>query len=410
MTKYYKYNIYLLFTYLLLVFFCTNSFGYEWIKTYGGIGIYWDGGNPMDRTDDGGYVIIGYTITSAYPNYTSDLVLVKTDGNGSEQWRKTLRQGQFNSGYAIQQTIDDGYVITGSTGDGYSSASTLLMKADVNGNKQWSKILSGDTGYSVQQTADGGYIIAGNTTPGGDVQQQWVSLTKTDSNGNEQWSKTFSESAWNWASSVQQTDDGGYIIAGTTSSNDVNYLYQFYLLKTDGNGNKQWSKTFTEYDDNWGYSVQQTDDGGYIIAGNTGSLLGEDPDMCYFIKTNSNGNKQWSKTFGGDDKYTSCSSVQQTNDGGYIIAGDTTPKTVSDWNTDIYLIKTDRNGNKQWSRTFGGSSTDYAISIQQTDDEGYITCGHTNSFGSVELEPYLLYFRPSESKAMPWIPLLLLYE
>ena len=402
MTKYYKYNIYLLFTYLLLVFFCTNSFGYEWIKTYGGIGLL-----SGSRTNDGGYVIMGRTI-AVPPSFDTDLVLVKTDGNGNEQWRKTYGIGHYDNGKAIQQTNDGGYIITGYTIEPEGLSGTFLMKTEANGDKQWSKIFSYGFGNSVQQTDDGGYIIAGdaaNPTTGEGL-QQWVYLMKTDGNGNKQWSKTFAEYAFNEGYSVQQTTDGGFIIAGTTSS-DVLTTY-FYLVKTDGNGNKQWSKTFAgEYGYDWGYSVQQTTDGGFIIAGDTMSLS-VDNGFGYLIKTDGNGNKQWSRTFGRDNNYTHFVSVQQTNDGGYISVGRTAPKP--DPYTDIYLLKTDGNGNKQWSRTFGGNSGDYGSLVQQTDDGGYIIFGGMSAGINSPEEAYLIYFRPTESKAMPWIPLLLLDE
>ena len=167
--------------------------------------------------------------------------------------------------------------------------------------EEWSKVIGVGRGHSVQQTTDDGYVI---TTAHG-------SLIKTDSNGNVEWTKTFGGSC-NCGNSVQQTSDGGYVIGGGGS--DV------CLIKTDSNGNEEWNKTFGGSDKDEGYSVQQTTDGGYVIAGYTSSYGdGYDADI-WLIKTDSHGNEEWNKTFGGSNMDFG-SSVQQTTDGGYIIAG-----------------------------------------------------------------------------------------
>jgi hypothetical protein len=201
---------------------------------------------------------------------------------------------------------------------------------------QWQKTFGGngnDSGYSVQQTLDGGYIITGDTSSFGTGDTD-VYLIKTEPNGNSQWQKTFGWTDSEHGFSVQQTSDGGYIIAGFTTSYGAG-SYDVYLIKTDPNGNKKWQKTFGGSDSDYGFSVQQTSDGGYIIAGDTGpygSILYD----VYIIKTNSAGIMQWQKTFGGSDE-DSGFSVQQTSDGGYIIAGLT--KSYGTGQRDVYLIK-----------------------------------------------------------------------
>jgi hypothetical protein len=236
-----------------------------------------------------------------------------------------------------------------------------------------------DTGSCVRQTTDGGYIIAGYTNysyysypnVGGDV---W--LIKTDSDGNEIWNKTFGGQNIDWSNCVQQTTDGGYIITGYTEIYSGPEIGDVWLIKTDSDGNEIWNKTYggTDYCE-VSYSVQQTTDGGYIITGITGPL--SDGDV-WLIKTDSDGNEIWNKTYGGIGLLDAGLCVRQTNDGGYIITG---AKGQSDnIYCDVWLIKTDSNGNKMWDKTFGCQRGDLGMCVQQTTDGGYIITGYTELY------------------------------
>jgi len=345
-----------------------------WTKTFGGSG--GDEGYSVDQTTDGGYIITGYTLS--YGAGGADVWLIKTDANGDTLWTKTFGGSDWDRGYSVKQTADGGYIITGCTSYGAGGGDVWLIKTDANGDTLWTKTFGGccwDRGNSVDQTADGGYIITGwiSYEPG----ETDVWLIKTDANGDTLWTKTFGGSGEDMGNSVDQTTDGGYIITGYTlpygaGGGDV------WLIKTDANGDTLWTKTFGGSGHDEGYSVKQTADGGYIIAGYTWSYGAGGGDV-WLIKTDANGDTLWTKTFGGsghDEGY----SVKQTADGGYIITGCTWSYGAG--GGDVWLIKTDANGDTLWTKTFGGSCEDRGYSVKQTADGGYIITGYTWSYGA----------------------------
>jgi hypothetical protein len=212
-----------------------------------------------------------------------------------------------------------------------------------------------------------------------------IFLIKTDANGDLQWAKTYGGTNDDYASSVQQTSDGGYIVAGGTRSFGAGGR-DIFLIKTDANGNIQWAKTYGGTNWDWAFSVQQTSDGGYIVAGYTYSFGAGDGDI-FLIKTDANGNIIWAKTYGGtysDGAY----SVRQTSDGRYIVAGGTNSFGAGGY--DFFLIKTDVNGNIIWAKTYGETNYEWAYSVQQTSDGGYIVAGYTYSFGDGWYDIFLI--------------------
>ncbi len=294
-------------------------------------------------------------------------------------WTKTFGGVESDWGNSVRQTNDSGYIITGfTTSFGAGLDDVWLIKTDDSGDTLWTKTFGGssnDRGYSVQQTTDGGYIIAGMTESYG-VNFYAVWLIKTDGSGDTLWTKILGSYA-DWSNSVMQTFDGGYIIAGKTSSFG-NISGDVWLIKTNDSGDTLWTKTYGGADGEAAWSVEQTTDSGYIIIATTQSF-GAGLIDSWLIKTDDSGDTLWTKTFGGiSDDW--CGSVQQTTDGGYIICGRT--ESFGAGSNDGWLIKTDDSGNTLWTKIYGGNSSDVLSSVQQTQDGGYIITGYTESFGS----------------------------
>ncbi len=362
----------------------------EWDSTFGGSES--DAAKSVQQTADGGYIMAG--VTSSYGAGEADFYLVKADASGNMTWEQTFGGTGSDWAQSVQQTTDGGYIVTGTTRSyGAGGTDFYLVKADASGNMEWQQTFGGsgsDNAFSVQQTADGGYIMLGETRSYGAGDYDFY-LVKADASGNMEWQQTFGGSDGDYAKSVQQTADGGYIMTGyTTSYATVNA--DLYLVKADASGNMTWEQTFSANDDNLGYSVQQTTDGGYIIGGQTANYS-VDWFGVYLVKTDASGNMEWDSTFGNSD-YDDAFSVDQTADGGYVIAGVTWSYGAGEG--DFYLIKTDASGNMEWQKTMGGIDDEYAWAVEQTTDDGYIVAGETESYGAGEGDFYLV-------KVSPWI-------
>jgi len=321
----------------------------QWQKCLGGT--LADYAKSIQQTTDGGYILAGWTTSNdgdvSGNNGGEDAWVVKLDTVGNIQWQKCLGGSSADEAYSIQQTTDSGYIVAGLThsndGDvtGNNGGNDVwVVKLDVVGNIQWQKCLGGiadERAYCIQQTTDSGYILTGWTSSnsgdvtgnhgGGDV---WV--VKLDVVGNIQWQKCLGGSSEEIAYSIQQTTDGGYILAGRSLSIDGDVFgnhggYDAWVVKLDTVGNIQWQKCLGGSHFEQAYSIQQTMDGGYIVGSwtqsNNGDVFGNNGgyDM-WLVKLDTIGNIQWQKCLGGGNM-DYLGSVQQTNDGGYIVAGRT---------------------------------------------------------------------------------------
>jgi len=349
----------------------------EWSKTYGGTND--DDGISIVQTADGGYALAGWT--NSYGAGGNDFWLVKTDASGNTQWSRTYGGTADDYANALVQTSDGGYALAGLTNSyGAGGVDFWLVKADSSGNLQWSKTYGGtktDIANTLIQTADGGYALGGMTVSYCNGEADFW-LVKTDANGNTQWTHAYGGTGYEQGQSLVQTVDGGYALAGWTNSYGAG-ADDMWLVRTDSAGNLQWSKTYggTWYDE--AYALVRTIDGGYALAGDTCASVNSVTDFL-LVKTDSAGNTQWTQTYGGAYDNAAFALVQ-TVDGGYALAGHTwMGPPLNTW--DFWLVKTDSAGNAQWNKNCGGADTDIARALVQTSDGGYALAGYTKSFGA----------------------------
>ena len=382
----------ILFVFCVLIkFLYTQSPEILWEKLYGEFD-YTEIGFCVQQTSDGGFIISSRT--ESHILLLPHLWLIKTDANGDTIWTRNILINQYAEGVSIQQTMDEGYVICGRVISPDSlSFDVLLLKTDEYGNTLWVKIFGGDSfdsGYSVKQTGDGGYIVVGSIDVGNSYYDVW--LIKADENGDSIWTRTYGGDKDDNGYSIEETDDGGFIIVGSLRTLDLDQ--DVWLLKTDSSGDTLWTKTYGGIKNDVGNSVQQTSDGGYIIVGRTRIV---DNIYVYLIKTNENGDTLWTKIYGGTESQEGMS-VQQTTDGGYIIGAVTESFNVN--YTAIWLIKTDSLGDTLWTKILDRHYHDEARGecLRQTKDNGYIVSGSTYPAGSyLKRDVWLIKIAPDSN-------------
>ena len=387
----------------------------------------------VQQTKDGGYIAVGSS-DSKDGDFTGlnkgfqDAIIVKFDAKGNKIWLKDIGgSGRFDNFTSVLQTKDGGYIAVGSsdskdgdfTGLNKGDMDAIMVKFDANGNKLWIKDIGGKTAdmgnlnswftpydndqfTSVQQTNDGGYIAVGTSnSKDGDFTginkgRTDAIIVKFDTNGNKLWAKSIGGSQGESFHSVQQTKDGGYVAVGRTSSNDGDFTgfntkrSDAIMVKFDTNGNKLWVKTFGGSQDDLLTSVQQTNDGGYIAVGDSNSDDGDlkglinNFDDAIIVKFDANGNKLWVKSIGGG-LFDLFKSVQQTKDGGYIAVGSSNSDDGDftgingHYYTYAIIVKYDANGNRLWIKNlFEINDESQNVSIHQTADGNYIIGGGSN--------------------------------
>lgn len=346
----------------------------QWVKTYGGSG--YDSGYAVQQTSDCGYVVAGRSFSFRFDG-DDDILILKLDADGNIVWQKTY--GVSSSGFdfvsGIKQTADGGYIVGGySESFGANGYNIFIFKLDSNGNIIWQKLYVGSSGdyvKSIQQTADGGYVVAGYTfsfSPG----VSKIFVIKLDSNGNTSWQKIYGGTDMAHCS-IQQTAEGGYIVGGESSD------YNLLVFKLDNNGNVIWQKKYVGSNgSSSANSIQQTVDGGYIVGGAGSFGAGDD---FWVLKLDNNGSVIWQYTYGGSHgDYVV--DIQQTSDAGYIATGSTESFVDGFSRTDIWVLKLGSTGNIMWQKRYGGTNNEMAYSVQQTGDGGYVVAGYTESFGA----------------------------
>lgn len=410
---------YLLYPLLLLNFYIHAQPSLQWQKSIGGHAN--DYLTTMIRASDGGYIVVG-TSSSNDSDITgnhgsSDVVVIKLNDDGGIEWQKSYGGSNSDSAESIRKTTDGGYIIAGGTSsnDGdvsgnHGNGDYWIIKISANGILEWQKCLGGTNGDGASialQTPDGGYIVGGSASSiDGDItgmhndvgasgsQDYWV--VKLDSTGNIVWQKCYGSNRSDALRSIALTADGGYILNGEIqqSSGNVTVHYgsfDYWVVKINSAGRIEWQKTLGGTSWDTGTGVIQNRDGDYIVCGYSSS---NDMDIsgnhgggdAWVVKLGATGNIIWQKPLGGSTGSDYLYSIQQTIDGGYLLAGDTTSNDgdadehhgTSD-NFDYWVIKLSSSGDVEWHKSLGGTGQDTAVSLIESSNGNYIVCGYSSS-------------------------------
>jgi hypothetical protein len=368
-------------------YFGGTDFVAGWNKTYGGTdSMDWAGvgSGGLIQTADGGYALLDLECVVG-SGYQGNVSLRKTDSRGNVQWSKAFGEAGdrfYGSSFPLVQTTDGGYAFA-FTKQRAGAWDFWLVRTDAFGTPLWNQSYGGagdEYVYSMIQTREGGFALIGDTQFGGTEKGYFV---LTDSAGNMLWSKVYGVNGECLMDIVQTAD--GYGMVGFTYAYAVGDR-DMWLVKTNASGDMQWYKTYGTEAGETCYALIQTFDGGYALAGDTTSFGAGDVDF-WLIKTDSLGNHLWDKTYGGIS-HEILHDLVQTSDGGYALLGYTS--SFGAGGIDFWLVKTDASGNMQWDRTYGGVHDDYAWVLVQTSDGGYAMAGWTNSYGGGSDDAWLI--------------------
>lgn len=362
----------------------------EWFNIYGTAAN--DFGGEIIQARDGGFVVAG---GQAIDENSDDWLIIKTDANGDVEWQKNFGTRFFERVKGLEQTADDGYVLTG----GLSQSDSLLeeftiVKLDKDGELLWQKFTGKFLPHvnDLALTADSGYILAGNSDGlGSDVRSDAL-FRKLNADGDLEWEKQYGGNLSDEIFSIQQTSDLGYIAVGCSNSTDGDLTSNngdndLWVLKMDAVGEIEWSKSFGGTNDEASRYVEQSADGGFVIAGYTSSGNGDVSENygnldVWIVKLDASGNLLWEKNYGGTSE-DRAQSMQKVSTGGFVVSGFTRSRDVDvDSNNgiiDIWIFKIDEIGNLEWEKTFGGTGIDQSFAVRETADGGFVATGNTNS-------------------------------
>ncbi|MEJ2635866.1 MAG: T9SS type A sorting domain-containing protein [Calditrichia bacterium] len=331
----------------------------------------------VKQTSDGGYILVGDQSTGGM---NPDIYVVKTDAFGDTNWTRIYKRTYSSIARAVLET-SDGFLVAGSDVVTIAPARCdfFLMKIDHQGDTVWTRTYGGsndEQAFDLKAAPDGGYILCGQAEEAGGRMSYW--LVKTSISGDSVWAEKYGLGPDDrlYGKSVQATSDGGYIIVGyvddTTVGTSADYIY---LVKTGVGGTVDWTKSIDLPGSELAYGIQEVSDG-FVIVGHS-NTLGTGGWEIFLMKTDNLGSELWTRTYGGlsDER---AYRIEKMADNGFLICGMT--RSMGAGSSDYYLIRTDSQGDTLWTRTFGGTSTDEALDAHPTDDGGYVIAGYSQSY------------------------------
>ena len=369
--------------------------------------------SQINATLDSGFIVAANTsslngdISGYHEGFGSDCWITKLNKANQLQWQRTIGGSGNDVATAVRATADSGFIVAGysNSNDGdirgnHGGYDFLVVKLDKNDSILWQKSIGGngdDFATDIKQTNDGGFIVAGysnssDSLVSGNHGANDFWMVKLTADGTIQWQKSYGGTSDDKAISIQQTSDDGYIVAGFSNSNDGdltnnNGNNDFWLIKLTANGTLQWQKSLGGSSNDFATAVLQSIDGGYMVVGYTFSIDGDVTNNhgntdYWLVKLDGNGNLKWQRTYGGSEN-DYARSVIQTKDGGYLVGGYTASidgdVTSNQGMDDEWVIRTDSLGNQLWQKTLGGSNNDRLFSIANADGTNLSLIGITNS-------------------------------
>lgn len=352
-----------------------------WTRTFGGGAS--DRANAVQQTSDGGFVISGETFS--FGAGRSDGWLIRTDADGDTLWTRTYGDADAHEdARSVRETADGGFIIAGSVFSAVSDA--MLIRTDPNGNVVWSRNygwLLADNAHDVVETSDGGFLLCGTTRSyhNGFGSSLW--LVRTDAQGDSLWSKTYGGSSYQEGYAIERTQDDGFIVAGSYNNGGTQSA-DAWLLRIDAAGDTLWTRTYGEEGSQVAHTLLQMSDAGIALAVSTFPTF-------TLVRTDENGDSLWTKSF--DALLGSSSSLDETSDGGIVIAAST-------MDGDMLLIRTDANGDQLWTKTLGGGSPEESKGVIETADGGFIVIGDTESYGAGSADAWMIRLGPETTTAI----------
>ena len=390
-----------------------------WIKSFGGTGE--ETAQAIIETADGGYAILGFTNSTDGDIQDKSLAvndywLLKLDAEGNLQWNKTYGGSKDDKGQSLVQTQDGGYALTGyaMSDDGDGSVNNgfhdnWVLKLDALGTIEWEKSFgfSGhDHSYDILQTDDGGYFFTGflditsaradgNTEKSGTITRHGVGefwATRINKIGDVEWRGYFGGTNNDRAHAVVQSKDNGFVMAGFSESDDFDISntqgsYDFWMVKVDKNGNMIWERSFGGSGIEIAHDIAKTNDNAYVVVGNTFSADGaisvnKGASDIWLIKVDDAGSLVWEQSFGGS-KFDAAQAVTQSKDGGFFVIGNSKSSDIdaneNAGENDIWIIKTDVEGNLVWQKSLGGSNLDFGFDVLESTDGSVLLVGESSS-------------------------------
>ncbi|RNC92205.1 MAG: hypothetical protein ED555_03630 [Allomuricauda sp.] len=398
-----------------------------WVRSFGGAGD--DTPRSVIQTMDGGYAVLGFTNSTngdlAFKNtVVNDYWLLKLNADGEVQWQRTYGGSGDDRGQQVIQTSDGGYALAGyamsDDGDGSNNEGfhdNWIIRLDSSGNILWEKSFgfSGhDHSYDIVETVDGGFFFSGfldvTSSNGEGATSKTSSLsahgvgefwgTRIDAQGNLLWRKFFGGTNNDRSFGVVNAEDGGFVLAGASESDDFDISnpkgsYDFWVVKVNKNGDMEWERSFGGSGIDQAQDIIRTKDGAYVIVGNTFSAdtqvsKNNGESDVWLIKIDDNGNLLWQQSFGGSN-FEAAHGVYLASDGGLLIAGNSKSNngdaSENFGENDLWLIKTDSEGNLDYQRSFGGSDLDFGYDVLESSEGAVILVGETASTDFPQVNP-----------------------